>query len=65
MQVLKRGQPPQEVKYTYKCTACDSVLLIERSDRQACQRDGDYVICPVCDAVIAWDNIENKGIVTR
>ena len=56
--IIKRGVKKHDVA-TYDCKSCDSTIRFTRADIQSDQRDGDYVMCPVCEKfidvrVLAW-----------
>lgn len=53
MKVIKEGAK-KENEYEVECSKCDSVLHYTNGDRHSDQRDGDYIICPVCKAFIAF-----------
>ena len=56
IEVLSRGIPLNERKYTATCNSCRSRLRFARSDGHDHfdQRDGDYVsvTCPVCGGIV-------------
>jgi len=60
--IHRRGAPPSESKYLFECKKCDSLVEFNREDVQSDQRDGDYVVCPVCLAFIAWSVIRTTGV---
>jgi len=59
---IKRGEVGTEVA-RYMCKPmlgggrkCGSIIEFSRSDVKSDQRDGNYVICPVCES---WINVTN------
>lgn len=52
MKVIKRGSVPTCIKRVM-CSKCKSELEYHRADVHSDQRDGNYIICPVCNAFIA------------
>lgn len=52
IEILNRGQLPQDVTYRVTCKCCNSLLRFKRSDADLRhdQRDGDFLAieCPVC-----------------
>lgn len=68
--VLKRGEKLREVA-VYTCarelkSGCGSEIEFERSDVRSDQRDGSYVVCPVCKAwidasLLSWKRAANRG----
>jgi len=52
MEIIQRGQKPEEKPYRVTCRTCDTVFEFLRSEAKYVpdQRDGDYVEinCPVC-----------------
>lgn len=57
MKVLKRGKVKEKV-YHKTCHNCKSKLEYKDSDIE-CDRDGDYIICPVCKKFIAIGSTDN------
>lgn len=53
--IIKRGTLASEYRYVYGCLKCASVIECTQADVQDCQREGDYVECPVCRNYINWD----------
>lgn len=51
MKIIKRGKPKKKEKKK-TCHECKTVFLYKESDINV-DRDGIYVICPVCKAFIA------------
>lgn len=53
MEVIHRGELPEQKRYQAECNYCRSVMRFQRSEAEyvSDQRDGDClkVICPVCD----------------
>lgn len=47
MKIIKQGELPNEEKEK-TCYNCKTVFSYTRKDVKPDQRDGDYVICPVC-----------------
>lgn len=56
IEVIVRGQPPEEKVYEEQCRRCASMLRFKRADAKytADQRDGDFltVECPVCHGTV-------------
>lgn len=56
MEVLKRGNPPNEKVYEAECRQCHSLLRFEQVEARLVpdRRDGDYleIPCPVCRYVV-------------
>jgi DNA-directed RNA polymerase subunit RPC12/RpoP len=50
MKIIKQGIPPHEKEITKVCSKCKSELLVTISDLKS-DRDGSYVICPVCSTM--------------
>lgn len=51
--VIRRGTKHEEAqKAEYTCSKCDSLVEFHRSDIRSDQRDGSYVVCPVCGGFI-------------
>lgn len=52
MEIIERGEPPDERKYTGRCFTCKTKVKFRQSEATAHydQRDGNYleVKCPVC-----------------
>lgn len=52
MNIIKRGTPPEDRKYTATCRRCKTEVefLLRETEYHSDQRDGDYlqVACPVC-----------------
>lgn len=59
--IIKRGVNPVEYVYHYQCTNCQSVIEYSQSDVQFDQRDGDFVVCPVCRHGVAWEHVKERG----
>ena len=53
MYILKEGKIPVE-EYKFSCKRCGCEFMANHTDKNIDQRDGDYVICPTCDAWIDW-----------
>jgi transcription elongation factor Elf1 len=53
MEVISRGVNPDTVPKDMKCYHCNTVLRYVPSDVHHDQRDGSYVICPVCGKYLA------------
>lgn len=51
MKILKHGEV-KEVTYTVTCHSCNSILEYNSNDIHS-DRDGNYIICPVCKKFIA------------
>lgn len=56
MEIIERGEPPEEKLYTAKCHRCKSLLRFKQSEGVVThdQRDGSFVrvICPVCGQTV-------------
>ena len=51
MKIIKRGEAPiKEVEET--CDKCKTVFVYDMEDVNQDQRDGNYVMCPVCKSFI-------------
>jgi uncharacterized protein with PIN domain len=48
MEIIKRGVKPEFIPRQVSCYNCKSVLEYVQADIHHDQREGDYVICPVC-----------------
>lgn len=48
MKVINEGQKPDEKPRKIKCQRCKSTLEFTNNDIQY-DRDGSYVVCPVCN----------------
>ena len=59
MEILKKGELPQEKQADFNCNNCGSELRAKISEGKITydQRDGDYVtfVCPVCGQNIYVD----------
>lgn len=55
--VIVRGVTPKEMVAKHTCAACESVVVYERSDVKCDQRDGNWVVCPVCTTHIAANSL--------
>jgi hypothetical protein len=51
-QIIKRGSDPRKTKLRMICS-CGTEALFERREVQGDQRDGDYVVCPVCGSYVS------------
>ncbi len=68
VEVVIKGDGPEERMYRATCRHCQSLLQFTRSEATftSDQRDGDYVsvICPVCSSSVnvAENSYQNKPI---
>jgi DNA-directed RNA polymerase subunit RPC12/RpoP len=56
--ILKPGKTKNTIA-EYECGKCDSLVEFSRQDLHHDQRDGSYVVCPMCstwigDNVLKW-----------
>ena len=66
--MIKRGTPPEEDRYSFTCSRCNSILEFGQEDVKRDNGDGPYcptpyVVCPVCKAFVLWWDVsrpENK-----
>lgn len=74
MDIIRKGQIPEEVSVTWTCTKCRSEIRAQRSEGEEHhdQRDGNFVtfVCPVCqhENAISTDRFRiqtNTGIQRR
>lgn len=50
MKILSKGKI-KKYKYTSECRICDTLFEFDESETKR-DRDGDYIICPVCGTFI-------------
>lgn len=50
--VIERGEASKQVA-RHRCINCDSLVDYYQLDVMPDQRDGDYVVCPICKAWIS------------
>lgn len=62
MKIIKRGTPEQEWIYGVACLKCSSVLEYDKSDIHS-DRDGSYIICPVCGKFIS-SSVGKRKVIT-
>lgn len=53
MRVIKEGTIDKR-EYKFECSRCNCEFAADKNDKHVDQRDGDYVICPCCNAWIDW-----------
>lgn len=53
MRTIKEGTI-YEKEYKFECGRCNCEFAADKNDRHLDPRDGDYVICPCCNAWIDW-----------
>ena len=53
MKVLKRGNIPVNKPKKIKCWNCKSELEYTKEDIMHDGRDGNYIVCPVCEEWMA------------
>ena len=58
MKVIKQGNGHIEKPVKKTCGSCNSKLEYTRADIKSDQRDGDYIICPVCDS---WMSVRSTN----
>ena len=51
MRIIKEGKKPVE-EWQVTCDKCGCVFAFDRSDIHSDQREGNWVYCPTCNAVI-------------
>ena len=54
MRVIKKGTIDKR-EYKFECSRCNCEFAADKNDKHVDQRDGDYVICPCCNAWIDWN----------
>lgn len=52
MKIIKKGNPNEKVEIEKTCLKCKTKFSYNSHDVKPDQRDGDYVICPVCKSFI-------------
>ena len=60
--MIKRGTPPEEDRYSFTCSRCNSILEFGQEDVKRDKDDGacystPYVVCPVCKLFIPWQTV--------
>ncbi len=59
MKVIKANKwPPEEKVFRFSCPRCQSLLECTKKDIIHDQREGDRVLCPVCEIYIDWDRVK-------
>lgn len=53
MRIIKEGTIDKR-EYKFECFLCNCEFAADKNDKHVDQRDGDYVICPCCNAWIDW-----------
>jgi DNA-directed RNA polymerase subunit RPC12/RpoP len=53
MKIIKAGVDPRFQEIPKTCWTCKTEFTYTNSDVKYDQRDGSYVVCPVCSAFIA------------
>lgn len=56
MKIIKRGTLPEERVYRVTCSNCKSELEYTKEDVKLDFREGDYIVCPVCEKFIDHEN---------
>ena len=51
MRIIKQGELPKEEKEV-TCSKCKTTFAYTKNDVKPDFRDGDYVICPICQSWI-------------
>lgn len=52
MKIIKRGVSPKIAEIEKECKKCKTMFAYIESDIHPDARDGNYVICPVCETFI-------------
>lgn len=64
IEIIRRGEAPKEKKYERMCVRCDTVFTYQVTDLSH-DRDGDYVVCPVCNYWINHSPAHGQNIDDR
>lgn len=62
MKIIQMGKDPEEAVVRESCSKCKTIFEYTQTDIQPDSREGDYVVCPVCESFITARNPISTGI---